>query len=350
MAQHLNNPRFSKVPTEVLQPRLAGLLLVIHLLVGITGFHLLEGYTMREAIYMTMITISTVGFTEVKPLGAAGQWFATGYIFLNFAVIAYVLAVFGYYFTEGELFKRLHMSSVSRHIERMENHVIICGFGRYGREIADQLMMQDIPYLVIDKQQARIDRLLNSKRPAPYLLGDGTEEDILRRARIFQAKSLIVTFPDDADCVFTVLTARQLCPTVSIISRVSDARSVKKLSLAGADHVIRPEQVGGYHMAMLTSKPGAIEFFGSITRDVGNDISFEEITYDQMPDELRGSTLDDLKLRGKTGVNVVGYRQESGQMRVNPPLSLVLQPGDSLIVLGDRMHLQQLHRLLNIDD
>lgn len=348
MASLFRRSRFRTIPTEILQPRVAGLLLLLHILLGITGFHWLEAYSLREALYMTMITISTVGFTEVQPLGAAGQWFATGYIFMNFAVTGYVLAVFGYYFTEGELFKRLHMNTIKHQIERMEDHVIICGFGRYGREIADQLRMQEVPYLVIDQQQSRIDLLLHSKHPVPYLLGDGTEEDMLRRARIFRAKSLIITFPDDADCVFAVLTARQLCPTVSIISRVNDVRSASKLSLAGANHVIRPEQVGGYHMAMLTSKPGAIEFFGCITRDVGNDISFEEITYEQLPPELHERTLDELDLRGRTGVNVVGYREKSGQMRVNPPLRLVLQPGDSLIVLGDRRHLRQLHEHLQL--
>ena len=340
-------PQVRSIPTDILNPRIAGVLLLIHVLIGITGFHFLEDYNLREALYMTFITISTVGFTEVKPLGAAGQYFASAYIFLNFAIVAYVLAVFGYYFTEGELFKRLHMNTIRRQIDSMEGHVIICGYGRYGIEIGNQLKIQGLPFLVIEKSPIRIQQLQRADESVPYLHADATEEEVLRQARIFNAKSLICTYNDDADCIFTVLTARQLCATVTIISRVSQTRTEGKLKLAGADHVIRPEQVGGYHMAMLTSKPGAIEFFGCLTRDVGNDISFEEIMYDELPKTMRGKSLEDLELWAKSGVNVVGYRTPSGNLQVNPPRSLVLQPGDSFIVLGDTKHLGLLHRIID---
>jgi voltage-gated potassium channel len=175
---------------------------------------------------------------------------------------------------------------------------------------------------------------------------DATHDEVLIKAGIKQASSLISALPDDSDNVFAVLTARQLSPQLNIISRAKDFRSQKKLLMAGADHVVMPEQIGGFYMATLVSKPGAVEFFSFITNEYRSDIGFEEVTYKDLPNACQGKSLRELNLRKETGTNIIGYKAPDSTYHVNPDPSTALSPGASFIVLGSNEQLRKLRAYL----
>ena len=335
------------LPKTFLNLRLAFLLIVAELAFGITGFMQLEGYTLTEAFYMVIITISTVGYTEVRPLSDTGHLFASILIIFNIGIFAYLLAVFSYYMTNGELFKKIHFSLIGKKISQLKDHVIICGYGRYGQEVGQHFLHHNIPFVVVEKNREVIEEIQQSKQKILYLHEDATKDEVLQEAGIAKARALIAALPDDSENLFIVLSARQLSGKLTIISRATEARSQRKLELAGANHVVMPEQIGGFYMATLVSKPGAIEFFSYITRELEPDIEFEELKYENMPASCQGLTIKDLGIRKKTGTNIIAYRPPDGDYIVNPNPETVLHPKSSFIVLGNREQLAALKEYIN---
>ncbi len=334
------------VPSSFLSVRVAIGLLTLDLLVGILGFMLIEEYTLVEAFYMTVITISTVGYTEVGPLDTAGKLFTSFYIINNIGVFAYILAVFSYYVVQGEIFKDMHLNLINKSIKKLSGHIIICGYGRYGKEIAIHLQKHSIPFVIIDSDAEKIDLIQKSEDQLLYVQDDATHDEALEKAGIKKAQALISALPDDVNNVYTVLTARQMNADIMIVSRASDAKSEKKLRLAGANHVVMPEQIGGFYMAMLIGKPGAVEFFSYITRDYQSDIAFEEIHYDSLPPNLQDKTIREMHLRKATGANIIGFKQPDGNFIVNPEPDTAIIPASSFIILADRKQIQALRQFL----
>ena len=330
------------VPSSFLNIRVAIALLIADFVVAIFGFVLLEGYSFIDAFYMAMITISTVGFMEVEPLSAEGRLFTALLILANIGVFAYALAVFSYYIIQGEIYKKMHLNLVKSSIKKLKGHVILCGFGKYGGEIATHFNKHDISFVVIDLDEHRIEEIQKSQEKIFYLQDDATHDDALIKAGIERATALISALPDDSDNVFVVFSARQLNPKLNIISRAKHPKSQKKLLMAGANHVVMPEQIGGFYMATLVSKPGAVEFFSFITNEYRSDIGFEEIEYEQLPQDCKGKSLKDLNIRKKTGANVIGYKATDGHYEVNPEPEVILTPGTSFIVLGNEHQLEDL--------
>lgn len=333
---------FHSIPPTFLSSRVAIFLLVFILSLGVLGFKWIEGYSWVDAIYMCIITISTVGYTEAMPLTDLGKIFTSVYIMLTVGVFAYILSVFTYYIIQGEIFKKMHTNYIEQSIEQLEDHVILCGYGRYGKEVSNHFIQQRVPFVLIERDANRIQQLRESADRVLYICDDATHDDALIKAGIERAKALISALPDDSDNVFTVLSARQLNKQLNIISRANDPRSDRKLQLAGANHVILPDQIGGFYMATLVAKPGTIEFFSFLTSEYQNDISFEEINYEDLPTPFRGLSIRDMKLREKTGTNVIGYKQENGEYVINPGPETILGPNTSLIVLGDHNQLEAL--------
>ena len=325
-------------------------MLVTDLLVGTLGFVLLENYTFIEALYMTLITVSTVGFTEVHPLSTSGQLFTSVLILANIGIFAYALAVFSYYVIQGEVFKKMHLNMINSSIKKLQGHIILCGFGRYGQEIATHFNQHGIPFVVIETDEQKVELIQHSENKTLYLQEDATRDEALLEAGIERANALISALGDDSDNVFAVLTARQLNPKLNIISRAKDLRSRKKLRMAGADHVVMPEQIGGFYMATLVSKPGAVEFFSFITNEHRSDIGFEEVAYEDMPDYCRDNSLRDLDIREQTGVNIVGYKAPDSTYEVNPDPDTQLSPGASFIVLGSHEQLGKLRTYMERPD
>lgn len=335
------------IPSTFLSIRIASLLFVGELLVGVTGFMVIEHYTLLEAFYMTVITVSTVGYTEVRPLDAPGQLFVSIFLLTNIGVFAYILAVFTYYIVQGEIFKTMHMNVIEREIQNLSDHVILCGYGRYGQEIAGHLKKAQIPFVIIDYSEKRIQDIQQSDEKFLYIHDDATHDEALIKAGIKKAIAVVSAMPDDINNVFTVLSARQLNAAINIISRVGHYKSEQKLRLAGANHVVMPEQIGGFYMANLISKPGAVEFFSFITNEYQSDIGFEEIGYENAPEFCRNRSIGDLHLRRDTGVNIIGFKTPSGKYIINPGPEITLIPQSSFIVLGDHEQLEKLHHLLS---
>ncbi|MFN7118627.1 MAG: potassium channel family protein [Saprospiraceae bacterium] len=334
------------VPSTFLSIRIAIALFISELMVGMLGFMLIEHYTVLEAFYMTVITVATVGYTEVRPLDSGGKLFVSIFIMLNIGTFAYILAAFTYYVVEGEIFKNMHSNWISESIARLSNHVILCGYGRYGKEIAAHLQKAKIPFVIIDNNTEEIEGIQKSAAKILYVQDDATHDEALQKAGIQRARALISALPDDINNVYTVLTARQLNKNIMIISRVASPKSEKKLRLAGANEVVMPEQIGGFYMATLISKPGAVGFFSFITNEYESDIGFEEIKYENAPFRCQNKSIEELHLRRETGVNIIGYKNPSGQYIVNPGPETILVPNSSFIVLGDHVQLEKLHQLL----
>lgn len=331
---------------EILSMRLALLLVVLSMAVGIAGFMILEGYTLEEACYMAIITVSTVGYTEVRPLGTDGRIFASIYILLNIGIFAYLVSAFSYYVIEGQIFKRMHSNYLEKEINALSNHVILCGYGRHGKEAVSHFIHHQIPFVVIEQNEERIETL--REKEVLYIAADATDDDVLTLAGIERASTLISALPDDTDNVFTVLSARTANSEVCIIARSNRPATYNKLKMAGASHIIQPEQIGGFYMATLVTKPSAVEFFSFLSNEQEHDIGFDELHYDDMPHEMRDKAIRNLTIRPVTGANIIGMRHADGHYTVNPSPDDVIKSGSSIIVLGNRMQIDAFRRYVRL--
>ncbi|RME99887.1 MAG: potassium channel protein [Bacteroidetes bacterium] len=341
--------RIYRLPSHFLSLRIALFLLLGELLLGVLGFIFLEGYSLIDAVYMVIITLSTVGFSEVKSLSDAGRVFTAAFIILNIGIFTYVVAAFSYYIIEGEFFKQLHLKYINDHIAQLKGHVILCGYGKYGHEIVANLQLHAMPFVILENDPEKIKLLRESDENILYIEGDATQDELLHAAGVERARGLISALQEDSDNLFIVLSARALNPHLLIISRAMHKRSQAKLMKAGANHVVMPENIGGFYMATLINKPGAVEFFGFITNEFHSDVGFEELTYDKLPEAYRGKPISALQLRPKTGANIIGYRNRKGQYQVNPPPNTVLREGETFIVLGSEEQLTKLRDLCGIE-
>ena len=323
------------------------MLLAISIIGGGLGFVLIEGYGLLDGFYMAIITLSTVGFGEIHPLSQAGRLFSSILILFNTVVAAYVLAVFSYYVIEGKIFRAMQASNIRSQIDQLKDHVIICGFGKYGQEVAEHLQNHRQAYVVIDENEEMLKQLAEHQRDLLYVVGDANEDETLLAAGIRRAKGLITALVDDGDNMFITLSARELQPQLRIVSRAQQVRSELKLKKAGADHVVMPERMGGFYMATLMSKPQAVEFFSFISTEVNADIGFEAIHFEDLSIEQRGKALRELDYRSETGINIIGHHRLDGSYEVNPGPDTILMAGESYIALGSSPQLASLKQLLN---
>jgi len=308
-----------------------GLILVM-VSIGITGFIIIEHYTFLEAFYMTIITIATVGFQEVRPLSDAGKVFTAVLIITSFGTFAYAISAITKYVVEGEFNYYYKYFKVNNTISKLSNHVVICGYGRNGKQAATVLQSNKQNFVIIEKNETLVEQV----REHGFLCiqGDCTQDELLLKTGINNARALITTLPIDADNLFVVLTARSINPKLTIISRASDDNSDKKLKIAGANNVIMPDRIGGAHMASLVIKPDVIEFLDHITGQGGPNINLEEIVFSELPEHLRNHTIKDLEVRNKSGANIIGFKTAHGEYVINPSAETKIIPGAKLFVLG----------------
>ena len=306
---------------------------------------LIEGYTAGEALYMSVITISTVGFSEVKPLSDAGRFFTSVYVMINLGITALFLSQLTQNLSEGGLITRLYRKLMDKEIETVKNHIIVCGIGRYGHQIIELLADTDETILFIDIDEEIAEKMAAEYPDLLYIIGNATDDAILLQAGIERAKALIVTLHDDSETAFAVLSARQLAPKLTIIARAYEASSRSKLLKVGANHVIQPEQIGSFFMATLVRKPSAVEFFTSLAQGTTADVGFEEVVHESLPKEFQGCSLLEMDLRRKTGISVVAIRYPDGHYEVNPDPGTQLVEGTSFVALGDSTQLARLRKL-----
>lgn len=325
----------------------AVLLLVIILLVGVVGYRIISSYSWIDALYMTVITLTTVGFGEVTPLDDQSKIFTILLILTSVVILGYSLSIITEYILSKNDFEELKRKKMQKKIEALKNHIVICGYGRNGKQAAKKLQAYNKQFVVIEKNKEMIDRLKIDN--VFFVIGNANEDETLMEAGINRAACLISALPNDADNLFIVLSARQLNKSVNIISRASQESSYEKLKFAGANNVILPDKIGGDHMASLVVIPGLMEFVDNLSIVGNSNINIEEIAVEKLNNTSTTKTIKDLDLRKKTGCNVIGYKSEKGEYIVNPDAELELEPRSKIIVLGKPEQIKTLNTTFNIN-
>ncbi len=302
-------------------------------LVGSIGFAIIEGYSFVDSLYMTMITVSTVGFREVYPLSEGGKIFTVLLIIFSFGIFGYVITSITRLVVEGALQQSYKQYQVKKKIIKLENHVIVCGYGRNGYQACVELKEHGEKFIILEKRDHVITRILEEPSLL-YVQGDASSEEVLDVAQIRKAKALITALPNDADNIFVVLTAREMNPKLKIISRASDFRSDLKLRHAGATNVIMPDRIGGQRMAKLVTQPDVVEFVEYILLQKSKEVKLTEIECNLISEENSTKTIQELNLRKKTGANLMGLKTPEGTYIFNPSPQIKISREDKLFVLG----------------
>lgn len=319
-----------------------GMVLLV-LLVGIVGYYTIEDYSLLDSVFMTVITVATVGYREVKELDDAGKIFTSFLIIFSIGTFAYAISVITRYVIEGEFQTYFRHYKVNKEILKLKDHVIVCGFGRNGRQACEQLRSGNEKFVAIESNP-KIIATLHEDESILFIEGDATNDDVLLEAGLERAKALITALPNDAANVFVVLTARDRNPNLKIISRASDDASEHKLKRAGANNVIMPDKIGGTHMAALVTKPDVLEFIDHITGRI--NIRLEEILYSSLPNSMRGKSIRELEIRNKTGANIIGFKTAEGDYIINPSPEMVMMPDAKLFVLGTQEQVSRFKEIL----
>lgn len=321
--------------------RALGLILLV-VAIGVFGYKFLsDDYTWIEALYMTVITVTTVGFSEVHPTSDMEKLFTVFLIVTSISIYGYVVSVISEYIANGRFFEQLKKKKMQQKIQHLKNHTIVCGFGRNGRQAVERLKSYDKNCIVIESDEKIIEEL--DGYGYIYVKGNATDDVTLEKANISQASHLITTLPSDADNLFVVLSARQLNKDLTIISRASNDTSYSKLKIGGANNIIMPDKIGGNHMASLIVTPDLVEFVERISIEGKETTNLEEIAVNNLPDEFINKTLLDLDLRRKTGCSVIGYKDANSEYIINPDVKTILKPNTFLIVLGNIEQIKKLH-------
>ncbi len=307
--------------------------LVLAIFVGTGGYMLLnDEYSLVDAFYMTVITITTVGFTEVHPMTDTGKLFTIFLIFVSFGIFGYLASAITRFILDGVFRRNLKDYRIVRSIEKLKGHVIVCGFGRNGKQACLELIEHGENVVVIDSEESSIDRI----RLQPELLfvqGDATQEDVLNMANIAEAKALITAIPNDAENVYVVLTAREMNSKIKIISRSEKSQSDNKLKRAGADNVIMPDRIGGQQMAKLVAQPDVVEFLDNILLQSTKGVKLEEVSCRGLAECFVGKSIRELNVRDRSGANIIGLKDQDGGYIYNPSPEIVLDRYFHLFVL-----------------
>lgn len=319
-----------------------GALIVISI-IGIIGYSLIEGYRFVDAVYMTVITMSTVGFETVGELSHNGKIFSVFLIVLSAGTFLYAVTAITAFVVEGEVQSLFNRYKAGKKVSKLANHIIICGLGRNGRETAMELIRQGQAFVIIEADEDVIQEF-RSHHDVLFVQGDATNEEVLQRANIHNAKGLVSTLSTDAENVYITLTARGMNPRLKIVARASHESSISKLKRAGANQVIVPNLIGGRKMANLITRPALVEFVELVSGDGNANLHLQDIACENHP-KLIGSTLRDLEIRSKTGVLVLGYKRGSRAVELNPHAAEQISSEDRLFIMGTDDQLKQFEDL-----
>ncbi len=298
---------------------------------GVVGYVLIEGWSLLDALYMTVITVATVGFREVHPLSDAGRLFTIGLILSGIGALGYSVGVVVEFMVEGHLFGMVEMRRTERKLSGMRDHFIVCGFGRVGEEVAKGFAEAGADFVVIERDA---DRAAECESEGWLCVAaDATDDDVLRQAGIENAKGLVGAVDTDADNVFVVLSARTLRPDIFIVARANQVESEAKLTKAGADRVMSPAAVGGRRMANMLVKPVVIDYVDYVTHGDNVEFRLEEFSM-SAESELAGKTIGEAQVRDRAGTLILAVRKPNGEFNTNPSSSTRFEAGDKLVVIG----------------
>ncbi|PKA83647.1 voltage-gated potassium channel [Ulvibacter sp. MAR_2010_11] len=322
-------------------------LLIIVFLAGVSGYKFMSGYTWIDALYMTIITITTVGYGEVRPLSPMEKLATSVFILSSIFIVGYAISVISEYILSRSNLKALKIKRVQKKIDALQNHIIICGYGRNGKQAAHKLLNYQKPFVIIEKNEEVVERYSDEKML--FINGNANEDEVLEQAGIERASSLICALPSDADNLFIVLSARQIKRDLKIISRATEETSYKKLKLAGADNVIMPDRIGGDHMASLVVIPDLVEFLDNLSVSGAQDsMNVEQISFEKMCPNGEEQSIIQLDVRNKTGCSIIGYKSPGGEYIVNPEPSMVVKKNSKLILIGRPNQIDRLKQFYNV--
>jgi len=324
--------------------RFALLSLLVIIILGILGYSLIEKWSLLNSLYMTIITISTVGFGEVGKLSPAGKILTLFLIIGGVGIGAYTIGSITQSMVEGELRKILGRRKLEKQIKNLKEHYIVCGFGRIGSTVCREFAAEHLPFIVIEKDHETASRI--DSEGFLYLEGDATAEDLLVRAGIERAKGIVAAAPTDVENVYITLTARELNSRLFILARADDESSEKKLLRAGANKVISPYSIGGLRMAQAILRPNVMDFIELATQRQHLELQLEEVMAGSNS-HLLNKTLKESEIRQKLGLIIVAIKSAKGKMIFNPPPESMIEQGDILIALGETKDLKQLEEMLN---
>jgi voltage-gated potassium channel len=306
---------------------------------GTIGYMVIERWNAWDAFYMTIITVTTVGYREVHELSVAGQAFTTILLLGGVGAALYTFTLLATAVVEGGLPKRLQRRRLARMIDTVKDHFIICGYGRIGSIVARQFQRQHVPLVVVERDPERMQAALDDGLMA--VEADASREEVLKRVGIDRARGLIAAVGTDAENVYAVLSARVLRPDLFIIGRAESEDATRKLKRAGANRVISPYEIGAVQMALTALRPAVVDFVELATSSANLELAMEEITV-ATGSKLASLTLVEADLRHRFGVIVVGIQRRDSRMEFNPEPNVPIRPGDTLVVLGRPDSLRQL--------
>jgi len=328
-----NSQRHKRIALILRRLLTAVILMLSSILAGTVGYVLIENYPWFDAYYMAVITLASVGFGEVHPLSVPGKVFTTFLILFNVGLFAYAISTITGLFAEGGFHRLIYDFRMNKHIENIQKHTIVCGFGRHAIEVTQELTKQNLPFVVVENTPSKID-FLRSETNYLFVEGDATLDETLAEAGIQRAAAIVITLPDDADNLFITLSARQINPALRIISRANGVADEIKIRRAGADHTVIPERIGGFYMANLVNQPDLVEFFNLLSNMGPSNVVFEEIEVAQLQPAYQNETILNSKLNEIASVAIVAARLADGQYELNPPHTLHLSPALKLVLLG----------------
>ncbi len=334
---------------RLLQSKILGaiLLLVLIFVIGIMGFIIFFEYTFIDAFYMTVITITTVGFGHLHPMSAAEKIFTSSLILSSIFIVGYAIKVISEYILSKSNIGNLREKKVQEKINKLHNHVIVCGYGRNGKQAIHKLKAYKKHYVIVEMNEEVIERFYDEKHL--FVHGNANEDEVLIKAGLERASTLICALPSDADNLFIVLSARQINKNLKIISRATEETSYQKLKLAGADNVIMPDKIGGEHMASLVVVPDLVEFLDNLSVSGEEDsIYVEQVPFEKVCPSGNEQAIKDLDLRKKTGCSIIGYKTPEGEYIVNPEPSLILKKDSKLILIGRPNQIESLKQLYHV--
>jgi voltage-gated potassium channel len=319
-------------------------ILLVILLIGSVGYMVIEKWEFLDALYMTVITITTVGFGEVRQVTRLGRIFTIFIIFFGIGIIAYILGMVAQAMVDLQVRSIIGRRKLGLKIRSIKNHYIICGYGRIGKTITRELKANEMPMVVIDNDPE--EKLTLENEQTPYIIDDATSEEVLLEAGVERARGLVSVVASDADNLFITITARGLKPDLFILARADEEHTEKKLLRAGANKVVMPYLIGGQKMAQTLIRPAVTDFIEVTFGDKDIGLKMEELIVSEKS-RLNGATLIDSGIRQDMDVIIVAIRTREGEMRFNPSSKTRIEAGDTLISLGKSDDLDQLESILS---